>query len=53
MLNVMVDLDPIPGAMHTPEGARAIVEAILLSRIGHYDPVVVVSENEPVDASEG
>jgi len=53
MLQVMVDLDPVPGAMHTPDGARAIVEAILMSRIPHYTPVVVVPPDEPVDATEG
>lgn len=44
-LVVMVNLDPIPGGFHTPEQAREAVEAMLLSRVGHYDPVVVIDPN--------
>lgn len=45
MLSVMVDLDAMPGTFHTPESARDNVEAILLSSIPHYDPVVVLNED--------
>jgi hypothetical protein len=44
LLAVLVDLDPLPGAFHTEEQARDAVEGILLSSIGHYDPVVLVQE---------
>ena len=43
-LTVIVDLDPVPGAMHTGESARDIVESTLRSRIGHYNPVVVLNK---------
>lgn len=46
MLNVIVDLDNTPGVFHTEESARASVEAMLLSRIGHYNPVVFVAAEE-------
>lgn len=39
-LIVEVDLDPIPGAMHTPMSAMEFVFAILNQRIPHYDPEV-------------
>lgn len=45
MLHVMVNLDPVPGTFHTPESAREMIEGILISRIPHYDPVVVRSED--------
>lgn len=44
MLNVMINLDQLPGAMHTEQQARDTIEAILLTRLGHYDPVVVTSQ---------
>lgn len=40
-IEIAVDLDPIPGAFHTKESAEDAVLAILLSRIPHYDPVVL------------
>lgn len=40
-LVVYVDLDPIPGAFHTKESAREIVEGTLKQRIEHYNPQVV------------
>ena len=43
-LYVMIDLDPIPGAMHTAESAQEAVQGILLSRVGHYNPVVVIDQ---------
>lgn len=39
-LMVLVDLDPVPGMFHTREQAKEAVESILLSRVGHYNPVV-------------
>jgi hypothetical protein len=42
---VIVDLDPIPGAFHTPEDAKERVEAMLLSNIPHYSPVVIPYED--------
>lgn len=40
-LEILVDLDPLPGAFHTPESAQRTVQAILLSRLGHYNPIVL------------
>ena len=44
MLYVMLDLDPVPGRLHTPESAKDTVEAILLERVGQYTPVVLLHE---------
>lgn len=41
MLEIILDLDPVPGTFHTKESARDQVEAILLSMIRHYNPVVL------------
>ena len=43
MLNVMVNLDQFPGAFHTPEQAVEAIQSILLNRIGHYEPIVVLA----------
>lgn len=43
-LTVEVRLDPIPGAMHTEQSARDIVQNILDHSIGHYNPIVKISE---------
>lgn len=43
-LEILVDLDPVPGTFHTPESAKQCVEAILLSSIGHYHPIVLMDE---------
>ena len=41
-LIVTVDLDEIPGAFHTAESAKEIVQWILKERIGHYSPEVEI-----------
>lgn len=46
-MTVSVQLDPVPGAFHTPESARAIVEAILANQIGHYLPLVYLTDPAP------
>lgn len=43
-LEIVVELDPIPGAFHTEKSARETVEAILLSRIPHYNPRVLIDD---------
>lgn len=40
-LEILVDLDDMPGAFHTKESAALHVEAMLLSRIPHYNPIVL------------
>jgi len=45
LLKVYVDLDPVPGAFHTKESARAIIGQILAERIPHYNPRVSVTPN--------
>jgi len=37
---IAVDLDPIPGEMHTAESARQVVQSILDRSIKHYNPKV-------------
>jgi hypothetical protein len=44
MLEVYVDLDPIPGAMHTEASARAIIQTLLDSGMSHYNPRVTIKE---------
>lgn len=41
-LSVHIDLDEIPGSMHTPESAQEIVTQILRDRMDHYNPVVTL-----------
>lgn len=38
-LVLWVDLDPIPGAFHTPESAKECCESILKNSIPHYNPM--------------
>lgn len=37
---VYVDLDPVPGTMHTQDSAQNVINRILQERIGHYNPIV-------------
>lgn len=39
-LLVEIELDPIPGAMHTPESAVMIIDRILFNLLGPYKPRV-------------
>jgi hypothetical protein len=39
-LSVTVNLDMLPGTMHTPESAEEIITAVLNEMIGRYRPVV-------------
>lgn len=47
-LIVLIDLDPVPGAMHTEESARQVIESTLLTRLGHYHPNVLI-DDQPFD----
>lgn len=40
VLIIAVDLDPIPGSMHTAESARTIIESRLKDIMPHYNPTV-------------
>lgn len=42
MLATYVDLDPTPGAFHTADSARSIVNATLQRVMPHYTPIVSV-----------
>lgn len=44
VLEVDVELDPVPGAFHTAESAQENVQAMLNSMIPHYHPIVTVKE---------
>ena len=46
-LEVRVDLDPVPGAFHSADSAREIVEDILCRSIPHYYPVVSIGISDP------
>ena len=41
LIEIAVDLDTMPGVFHTEDDARMRVQAILLDRIPHYNPVVL------------
>jgi hypothetical protein len=43
-LIVTVDLDRTPGTFNTPESVVRGMQSMLLSRIGHYNPVVQFAE---------
>lgn len=40
-IEILIDLDPVPGIFHTEESARQTVNALLLERVGHYNPIVL------------
>ena len=42
ILEVTIDLDPIPGWGDNPEDHRAHVQNLLDSSIGHYHPTVTI-----------
>lgn len=44
VLEVIIDLDPVPGTFHTPESAEEVVQAILNSSIPHYHPNVKIKK---------
>lgn len=45
-LQILVNLDPVPGTFHTSESARNQVQKILTEAIPWYKPIVVdVSED--------
>lgn len=45
-LAVYIDLDPVPGTMHTAENARGVIQNMLNAGVGHYNPhVQIVSDN--------
>lgn len=39
-LLVVVDLDEMPGTMHTLESAEQVVQNVLYQRMSHYNPAV-------------
>lgn len=39
-LTIQVDLDPVPGTMHTRASAEQIIQGILNNTIPHYNPTV-------------
>ena len=42
-LIVYVDLDPVPGVMHTADSAQQVISAYLINNINHYNPQVLVA----------
>ena len=45
-LTVSVDLDNMVGTFFTEESARDVVEKILMDRIEHYNPTVLIQSEE-------
>lgn len=43
-LIVHVDLDPVPGTMHTHESAQEVVKNLLINSIPHYWPEVHLAQ---------
>lgn len=44
LLTVLIDLDPVPGTMHTGDSAKDAVQSALHNQLGHYNPVVVLED---------
>lgn len=49
---VFVDLDDVPGTMHTEESAEQIIRNVLHQRMGHYNPQVHAIPFLPVPEDE-
>lgn len=47
-LAVYIDLDPVPGAMHTAENAASVIQSMLNTAVGHYNPAVQLVSPEMV-----
>jgi len=45
---VYIDLDPVPGTMHTAESAAAVIQNVLNTAVGHYNPHVQIVSPEMV-----
>lgn len=45
---VYIDLDPVPGTMHTPESAASVLQNMLNTAVGHYNPHVQIISPEMV-----
>jgi len=46
LLEVVVDLDDVPGEFHTKESAKAIVQQILRQQIPQYNPLVFCTQKD-------
>lgn len=44
-LLVLVELDDVPGTMHTVESAKESVQRFLEDRIPHYEPRVYITDD--------
>lgn len=49
---VYVDLDRVPGTMHSKDSARKVIGGILMNHIPHYHPMVSVAPAELQPPSE-
>lgn len=47
-LAVYIDLDPVPGTMHTAENAQSVIQNMLNTGLGHYNPAVGLVSPEMV-----
>lgn len=43
---VYVDLDPLPGIMHSQESAQNVIRNVLYQRMPKYNPIVSLAPNE-------
>lgn len=43
---VYVDLDSVPGTMHTEDSAQAVVQDILGERLEAYNPTVYIADEK-------
>lgn len=51
-LIVVVDLDAMPGTMHTPESAQQVVQNVLFQRMSHYNPVAHLAPAPVFDSAD-
>jgi hypothetical protein len=50
VLEVTIDLDAMPGAMHNGEYTQEYIQSLLNDMIGHYNPVVKMIKNDRPEA---
>lgn len=49
---VVINLDDMPGTMHTAESAREVVQNVLYQRMSHYKPAVSLAPAPTFDTSD-
>jgi hypothetical protein len=51
-LLVVVDLDQMPGTMHTAQSAQEVIQNVLYQRMSHYKPAVSLAPAPTFDSAD-